>query len=421
MRQPMLTVISAVVACVAATADAAVVTVRAEPGALAAAIARAAPGDTLVLETGVHDGPVVIDRPLAIEGAETAVVDGQGETSTITLTAPDVVVRGLTVRNSGRDMFEMNAGIFVTEEADRALIDGVVLENNLFGVLLQGPEDAIVRDSTIVGQTDARVNERGNGVQIWRAPGSQVLNTSFRYGRDGIFVTNSHDNRFVGNRFTDLRFAVHYMYTHDSEVSGNVSEGNHIGFALMFSDRLVVRGNRSIGDRDQGFQFNFTNDTLLAENEVVGTGDRCVFVYNAHRNRISGNRISDCGVGIHYTAGSERNLVFGNAFIGSRTQVKYVGSRTLEWTNEGIGNYWSDNAAVDLNADGIGDTAYRPNDLVDELLWVHPVAKLLLASPAIQTLRWAQAQFPAIQPGGIIDTAPLMAPPAMVTHDGDAG
>ena len=80
------------------------------------------------------------------------------------------------------------------------------------------------------------------------------------------------------------------------------------------------------------------------------------------------------------------------------------------WTVDGVGNYWSDNPAVDLNGDGIADVAYRPNDLIDELLWVHPAAKLLLASPAIQTLRWAQAQFPAIQPGGIVDTAPLMTP-----------
>ena len=40
------------------------------------------------------------------------------------------------------------------------------------------------------------------------------------------------------NLFRDLRFAVHYMYTNDSEVSGNISIGNHLGFAIMFSDRV---------------------------------------------------------------------------------------------------------------------------------------------------------------------------------------
>ena len=45
----------------------------------------------------------------------------------------------------------------------------------------------------------------------------------------------SRDNVFRDNRFRDLRFAVHYMYTNNSEVSGNDSAGNHIGYAIMFS------------------------------------------------------------------------------------------------------------------------------------------------------------------------------------------
>ncbi|HEY5339247.1 MAG TPA: hypothetical protein VIJ85_13655, partial [Rhizomicrobium sp.] len=53
----------------------------------------------------------------------------------------------------------------------------------------------------------------------------------------------------------------------------------------------------------------------------------------------------------------------------------------------------------------------RPNDLVDDVVWRAPAAKILLNSPAVQVVRWAQAQFPAIHPGGVIDTAPLMKPP----------
>ncbi|WP_406947152.1 NosD domain-containing protein, partial [Neisseria gonorrhoeae] len=40
--------------------------------------------------------------------------------------------------------------------------------------------------------------------------------------RDGIFSNTSTHNTYKNNRFSDLRFAVHYMYTNDSEVSGNI-------------------------------------------------------------------------------------------------------------------------------------------------------------------------------------------------------
>ena len=115
-----------------------------------------------------------------------------------------------------------------------------------------------------------------------------------------------------------------------------------------------------------------------------------------------------CEIGVHFTAGSERNQISGNAFVANQTQVKYVGSRWLDWSAEGVGNYWSDNPAFDLDRDGRADAAYRPNDVVDQVLWRHPAAKLLISSPIIQILRWAQSVFPAVYPGGVIDTAPLM-------------
>ena len=65
----------------------------------------------------------------------------------------------------------------------------------------------------------------------------------------------------------------------------------------------------------------------------------------------------------------------------------------------------------DLDGDGIADTAYRPNDMVDQVMWAHPMAKILMNSPAIQVLRWAQSEFPSLHPGGVTDTAPLMAAP----------
>ncbi|HXZ15588.1 MAG TPA: nitrous oxide reductase family maturation protein NosD, partial [Roseiarcus sp.] len=55
-------------------------------------------------------------------------------------------------------------------------------------------------------------------------------------------------------------------------------------------------------------------------------------------------------------------------------------------------------------------TPYRPNDLMDQVIWRAPAAKMLLNSPAVQVVRWAQSQFPAVHPGGVIDSAPLMAP-----------
>ncbi len=395
-------------------------TVTVEPGTdgLALAIAAAAPGDVLQLKAGAYRGPVKIARPLTLLGHPDSIIDSGGVGSVITVAAPDVVLRGLTLINSGASLEHEDSGVFVGLGGDRVLIEGNRLKGNLIGVFLKGPRDAVVRGNSILGRRDLRMNERGNGIQLWNTPGSIVENNEIRHGRDGIFATSSKRNTFRNNRLRDLRFAIHYMYTNDSELSGNVSQGNHVGYAIMFSHRLVVRDNLSSGDRDRGFLFNYANSSQIVGNEVRGGADKCVFIYNANKNRFHGNRFQGCAIGIHFTAGSERNEIAGNAFIGNRTQVKYVGTRHIEWSVAGHGNYWSDNPAFDLNGDGVADRPYRPNGLVDQILWRQPLAKLLLNSPAVQVLRWAQSEFPALHPGGVTDSAPLIRAPEITLVDG---
>ena len=428
-----------------------------EPGDdVQAALDRAGAGDVVALAEGVHRGPLHIERAIILEGHPGATLEGSGRGNVITLSAPGAVVRRLTVRGSGRDLEAMDAGIFVKQSATGAVVEANRIEGNLYGIYLHGAENAVARGNVIEGLKDGRVNEAGNGVSVWNAPGARVEDNDIRFGRDGIFAVASKRNVFRGNRFRGLRFAVHYMYTDDGEVVGNVSVGNTVGFAIMYSHRLIVRDNVSDGDLNHGFLFNFANSSEIAANtvrgrqlpasrwappglrgaearehglpaaeEAVGTlaggvrngPEKCVFIYNANKNTFRNNWFEGCEIGVHFTAGSEGNAITGNAFVRNRNQVKYVGTRYLDWSTDGRGNYWSDNPAFDLDGDGVGDSAYRPNDIIDKVLWTAPHAKVLVNSPAVQIIRWAQAQFPALLPGGVVDSRPLMTPPVMPLPD----
>lgn len=384
--------------------------VPAEPGALAQILAQAEDGDVLTLAPGRHAGAVVIDKALTLEGNGAAVIDGLGEGSVISVTVPGVVVRGLTIEGSGSSHQTIDSGVTLGKKATGAIVENNRLIGNLYGVNIHGAKDSLVANNFIEGRRDHRVNDRGNGVYVWNAPGARVEGNDVRWGRDGIFVNTSKKNSFKNNQFRELRFAVHYMHADDSEVIGNVSIGNDLGYAVMFSKRVRIIGNISIGDADHGVMLNYANSSEVRGNLVRDGGNRCTFLYNAHKNQISGNRFERCATGIHFTAGSERNEISGNAFIGNRTQVKYVGSRWVDWSANGLGNYWSDFAAYDLNGDGIADTPYRPNDSMDHILWTQPAAKLLLGAPAVQLVRWSQSAFPALLPGGVFDSRPMMQP-----------
>ena len=380
------------------------------PGGLANAIANAQDGDVLRLAPGNYAGPVVLDRAITLDGGGAAHIDGNKDGSVITVTGQDVTVRGLVITGSGDDHEGIDSGVQLKKTADRAIVEDNVLRGNLYGIDIHGAKNSRVAGNRIEGRKDRLMNRRGNGVYVWNAPGAEVADNRIRWGRDGIFVNSSKKNRFIGNTFRDLRFAVHYMYADDSEVSRNVSIGNHLGYAVMFSTRVRVSGNISINDRDHGIMLNYANRSEITGNLVQGGPEKCAFLYNSHRNNFAGNRFENCEIGIHFTAGSDRNGIVGNAFIGNRTQVKYVSTRWDEWSENGRGNYWSDFAAYDLDGDGVADVPYRPNDSMDHVLWTQPAAKLLLGSPAVQLVRWSQSAFPALLPGGVIDSHALMQP-----------
>ncbi|MDP5219118.1 nitrous oxide reductase family maturation protein NosD [Ruegeria sp. 2205SS24-7] len=380
-------------------------------GAINEILTQAADGDTLRLSPGVYTEQLVLDRPVTIDGLGQATIDGQGAGSVITVTGPGVTIRGLRVIGSGSDHEGIDSGIKLTKTATAPQVLNNVLIGNLYGVDIHGAKDSLVKGNRIEGRQDRRMNARGNGVYVWSAPGAVVEDNDIQYGRDGIFVNSSKKNAFRNNLFRDLRFAVHYMYADNSEVSANVSIGNDLGYAVMFTKRVRVTDNVSINDREHGVMLNYANQSVISGNVVVGAQEKCTFLYNANKNEFTDNWFEGCGIGIHFTAGSDRNRIVGNAFVGNRTQVKYVSTKWVEWSEEGRGNYWSDFAAYDVDGDGIADAPYRPNDSMDHVLWTQPSAKLLLGSPAVQLVRWSQSAFPALLPGGVMDSHPLMIAP----------
>lgn len=403
-------------------ARAAVLEIRPGPSSLPEAVARASNGDHLVLLPGTHLGGAVVDKPLIIEGKDAAILDAGGSGTALKILSPGVSVRRLTIRGSGIKGEAFDSGIYLEQGADGAVVEDNTLEGNLFGVVLHGTKNAIVRRNRILNRSDLWLNDRGNGIHIWNNAGSVIEGNAVSGGRDGIYIEISHGNTIRANRFENLRFAIHYMYANNNEVSGNLSIRNHVGFALMYSKNLKIFRNISVSDLHHGLMLHTTHKSEAYENFIYGTGEKCLFIYTSARNDIHDNRFEQCGVGVHFTGGSENNKFHGNSFVMNEFQVKYTGLKTYEWSHEGRGNYWSDNPAFDLDGDGTADAAYRPNTLVDWVLWRYPLSKLLVASPALQMLRFVQEQLPTLYPGGAIDSFPMVnpaAPPAALPANVD--
>ncbi|MBL3555408.1 MULTISPECIES: nitrous oxide reductase family maturation protein NosD [Marinobacter] len=352
------------------------------------------------------------------------VIDGGGEGNAVDILAEEVTFSGCELRNWGGDLNELDAGIFVAPEARGSVIENNRLQGPAFGIWLDATKDVTVRNNKVRGDASIRSQDRGNGIHLFNTTGALIEGNDISQTRDAIYIETANNNEIRNNLMTDLRYGIHYMYSMHNLLEGNVTRGTRTGYALMQSKYLKVINNRSENDGNYGILMNFITNSELRGNVVTGVSQgetagvvisgaegKAVFIYNSLYNTFENNVFRDSNIGIHLTAGSEENEVFNNAFVNNQRQVKYVASRTQEWSKEGRGNYWSDYLGWDRNQDGIGDVAYEPNDNVDRLLWTYPEAKVLMFSPAVDTLRWVQDAFPVVKAAGVSDSHPLMRQP----------
>lgn len=388
-----------------------------------------APGATIELPPRQLGSLTITVPEVTVRCAADTVIDGNGEGRTVAIRAPDVTFVGCHVRNWGADLNELDAGIYVAREANNARIIDNDLEGPSFGIWLDATPDVEVRDNRIRGNAGIRSQDRGNGIHLFNTTGALIESNRITQTRDAIYIETANNNRIRNNVMTDLRYGIHYMYSHDNLIEGNLTRGTRTGYALMQSKRLRVINNRSSNDENYGILMNYITDSELRGNVVTGVTQgqtsgvnvsgaegKALFIYNSLYNTFTGNVFRDSNVGIHLTAGSEDNQVFGNAFINNQRQVKYVSTRTQEWSRAGEGNYWSDYLGWDRDQDGIGDVPYEPNDNVDRLLWTYPEARILMFSPAVDILRWVQSAFPVVKVAGVTDQHPLMRPPEPIQN-----
>ncbi|HEU4654634.1 MAG TPA: nitrous oxide reductase family maturation protein NosD [Steroidobacteraceae bacterium] len=379
------------------------------PGeSIAAAVAHAQPGDIVAVARGRYIEHLVIDKPLTLRGIDRPTLSGALQGDAVRVTAPDVTIENFIIADSGDDLTAQNAAVYIQPGADRATVQRCDIAYSLFGLWIEGVQDVRIIDNLITGKRDYASAQRGNGIQLYNTTGAHIIGNRISFVRDGIYVDVSHHATFRGNRIHHARYGTHYMNSYYNVWEDNEVYRNRGGLALMETRNQIVRNNRAWGNSDHGIMLRTIQDSII-ENNIVAGNQRGLFIYDAEYNVLRNNLVVGNDVGVHLAAGSIHNRVEGNDFVHNRQQIRYVATRDQRWGVEG-GNYWSNYVGWDRDDDGRGDTPYEANDVVDRLVWRIPSVKLLLNSPALQSLRLIAQQFPLLRAPSIIDPQPRMLP-----------
>ncbi len=382
---------------------------------LANAIALAKDGDTVLIQgPGTFHERIVITKSIRLLGTNSPVIDADGYGTPLTVTAPDVEVREVVIRNSGRDLTTFDSGIMIT--GARAQVRDCRIENDGFGIYLRGASECMLERNEILGSPNFPTAKRGNGIHLWNTKRNQILDNIIHDKRDGMYFSYADHNLIAGNRVWDTRFGVHYMYSHQNRLLTNSLTRNTVGATLMFSRQSVVEGNLVSANRRHGMVLKQVDNSTIAHNLFAGQ-NRGLFVQQANQNRFEGNVIATNDIGLYLSNASEQNVFVENVFIRNTDQVWQPPFETEQgrigpnsFSEKGRGNYWSDYIGTDRNHDGIGDTPYHETDVFGYLVDRHPEARVFALSPAVALLRRGEELMPLLDTIGVTDRAPLMSP-----------
>ncbi|MCG9728414.1 nitrous oxide reductase family maturation protein NosD [Shewanella sp. Isolate13] len=385
------------------------------------ALTNAQDGDRIILDSGRYQGPVQIHQSITLTSLGDSIIDANGVGSAITVFAANVELSGLRIENWGNDHYERDAGILLEPGSHGVKIHNNHLRGDGFGIRADELNNIQINDNVIVGNNRLYILDRGDGIHLQHVTGSVITGNTISQVRDGVYLESSSKSKVFDNQLFDQQYGIHYMYTMDDEAFNNQSYQVDGGYALMNSKRIHLHRNQVWDAIDFGILLNMTEQALVdhnrverivnrKEDQVLGQEGKGIFVYGARDNTIINNHFAHSDIGFYMAMGGEGNQVYQNQFIDNFSQVKYVGDSLLEWSHAGRGNYWSGYLGWDHNLDGVGNTAYRPNDNIDKLFWLYPEANFLMDSAIVVVLRWVQRQFEIGEPSGIIDSFPLLTP-----------
>lgn len=391
----------------ASNLNAATLTVS-ENSSIGETVERATEGDTIVVKGGVHHERFVVDKPVTLRGEDGAIIDGDGVGSVITIRAPAVVVRGLTIRNTGDRLSEGDAGIMI-KKAKEIIVENNRFEDVLFGVQVRNAPDTVVRNNTFQGK-DLEVGRRGDLIRVWYSSGAVVEKNRVFDGRD-VVVWYSKNITVRGNEVRNGRYGIHFMYCDDATIEDNHLVGNSVGVYLMYSYRLQLQKNWVISNRGAsgyGIGQKDMYDGLIAHNFVAD--NRAGMFMDNSTNIFRHNLIAFNDSGLLALPSARKNRFDRNSFVDNGEQVAIEGQGSLG-TNRWTGNYWSDYNGYDADGDGIGDMPYRSEHLFERLTEQHRALRVFTYSPSAQALDFASRLFPVFAPQPkLVDDTPRMRP-----------
>ncbi len=376
------------------------------------AIDQATPGDTVYIGKGHYrQGNILIHKRLTVIGLDRPVLDGEGKGEIVSISADSVRFSGFRIQHSGYGTLKDPAGVKILD-ADYVQILDNQFDDTFFGIYAQYAKHGIIKNNTLrsYGKEEQRI---GNGIHCWKSDSMQIIGNRVEGHRDGIyfeFVTNSVIWRNISQR--NIRYGLHFMFSHNDSYITNLFRRNGAGVAVMFSHGVKMFNNtfdENWGDAAFGILLKEISDSYVEGNHFRKNTSG-IYMEGANRVHIERNVFAQNGWAIKIQASCMDVNLKKNNFLGNTFDVGTNGTLVLNNFN---GNYWDKYEGYDLNRDHIGDIPYRPISMFSMIVEQNPPVMILFRSIMVMLLDKTEKILPTLTPENLRDEYPLMKPVAL--------
>ena len=370
-------------------------------------IALAKDGDTLMVHGGWYkEGNIVIDKKIVFIGKGLPVLDGEKKHEVLSIKSDSVVVEGFKVIKSAYATITDPCGIKVYN-SKYVVIQNNVLDDNFFGIYLQNSQNCTINNNHLkaYGKDEQQL---GNGIHCWKSNDILIIANTIDGHRDGIYFEFVYDSVIWRNiSVNNIRYGLHFMFSHSDTYITNVFRNNGAGVAVMYSKDVKMFNNtfeENWGDSAYGLLLKDISDSYIYGN-TFAKNTSGIYMEGTSRVRVERNQFLKNGWAMKIQASCMENEIVNNNFLKNTFDISTNGSLVLNTFNS---NFWDKYEGYDLDKDGMGDVPYHPLSLFAVLTENTPSAMLLYRSFMITLLDKSEKVLPSITPDNFVDNKPLM-------------
>jgi nitrous oxidase accessory protein len=373
------------------------------------AIELAQPGDTILVKSGIYkEGNIILEKSIVLLGENFPVLDGENKVEILTVHTTHAVISGFKFKDTGIASINDLAAIKLLDSKYIKIINNK-FENTFFGIYLASSSHSWIEKNQLNSNAEAE-HQIGNGVHLWKCERITINDNKVHGFRDGIyfeFVTNS----LVTNNYSEgnMRYGLHFMFSHQDEYRNNTFVNNGAGVAVMYTKGVTMIGNifrHNWGASSYGLLLKDISDSKVEDN-TFNENSVGIVMEGSSRIHFSGNEFKANGFAVRLQASCDDNIFTRNNFKGNTFDMTTNGSLVLNTIDS---NYWDHYEGYDLNKNGVGDIPFRPVSLFSMVMERVPTSVLLWRSFFVFLMDRTEKAIPAVIPENLKDNSPAMKP-----------